>query len=140
MKRINLSSDTPWEHLIGFSRLVEVNGLIYISGTTAINSKGEVIGVGDPYLQTKRVIENIANALESVGSNLRDVVRTRLFITDMTRWESYIMAHREAFENLRPACTLIGVERLIDSRLLVNMEAEAVRGIDSVQEKKIGKY
>lgn len=140
LERINISSGTQFEGLMGFSRLVKVGDHVFISGTTAINSKGEVIGIGDPYLQTKRVIENIKNALSQIGADLSSVVRTRMFITDISKWQVYCEAHREAFGRIKPALTMVQVGRLVDPRLLVNMDADAILGNIEVRDELIEKY
>ena len=140
VERINVSSGTSFEALMGFSRLVQVGAQVFISGTTAINAKGEIIGVGDPYMQTKRVIDNIRNALSRIGANLTHVVRTRMFVTEISNWQLYCEAHREAFGHIKPALTMVQVERLVDPRMLISMEAEAILGEIVVHEEALERY
>lgn len=125
MDRENFSSGTPWEPLIGYSRAVRVGTHVYVSGTAAIDSSGTLIGVGDAYQQTKYVIEKVKAALEQTGAKLQHVVRTRLYVSDINRWKDYARAHREYFENIRPANTIVEV-RLVDPRMLVEIEVDAV--------------
>lgn len=127
-ERHNVSTNTPWEPLIGYSRAVRTGNLVFVSGTTAINVKGDVLAPGDPYEQTKRVIETIRQSLENAGARLSDVVRTRMFVTDLSQWKGYALAHREAFGDIRPANTFVQVARLIDPRMMIEMEADAVIG------------
>ena len=126
MKRENISSGTPWEPLLGYSRAVRMGNVVYVSGTTAIDVEGNVLGEGSAYYQTKRAIEIIKESLEKAGASLSDVVRTRMFVTDISRWKEYGQAHREAFEKIRPANTLVEVKSLVDPRMLIEIEAEAV--------------
>jgi len=126
VKRENISSGTPWEPLVGYSRAVKAGNFIYVSGTASVDTEGNIIGLNDPYIQTKTVINLIRNSLEKAGANLSDVVRTRMFVSDISRWKEYAEAHREAFKKIRPANTFIEVARLLDRRMLIEMEAEAV--------------
>lgn len=126
MKRQNISSNTKWEPLIGYSRAVRIGQTIYVSGTTATNHKGEVVGKGDPYRQTVKIIENIETALQKAGAELSDVVRTRVYVTDMSHWEEVGEVHGEFFGNILPATSMIEVSRLIDQDMLVEIEAVAV--------------
>jgi enamine deaminase RidA (YjgF/YER057c/UK114 family) len=128
--RKNYSSETPWEPLIGYSRAVRVGQTIYVSGCTAIDANGEVSLGLDPYKQTKKSIEIIKNAIESLGGRLSDVVRTRMFVTDISQWKHFARAHNEFFENIRPANTFVQVAKLVDPRMMVEMEAEAVVGAE----------
>ena len=120
------SSGTSWEPVVGYSRAVRVDGRIWVSGTTSTGSDGAIVGKGDPYAQAKQAIANIERALASAGAGLADVVRTRIFVTDMTHWRDIGRAHGEAFADIRPASTMVEVSRLIDSDLLVEIEADAV--------------
>lgn len=140
LERTNYATETPWEPLFGFSRAVQVGGMLFVCGTTAINRRGDVLGVGDPYLQTKAVIDNIRKALEAAGASLSDVVRTRMYVTDLSKMEHFARAHREAFEKIRPACTVVQVDRLIDPRFLVNIEVEACLGVVKVNHEIVGGY
>lgn len=124
--RRNISSGAPWEDVHGYSRAVRVGNLIVVSGTVASDEQGQVVGPDDPYTQTAYAIGKIARALEQAGASPGDVVRTRLFVTDITRWEEVARAHREAFGAIRPASTMVEVRRLIDEAYLVEIEAEAI--------------
>jgi enamine deaminase RidA (YjgF/YER057c/UK114 family) len=121
-----VSSGAPWEATIGYSRAVRVGELIFVAGTTAVDERGDVIGDGDPYRQAKAVLAKIDVALAQAGSSMQDVVRTRMFVTDIAFAEQVGRAHGEAFAQVRPASTLVQVVRLIDPRLLVEIEADAV--------------
>lgn len=134
--RYNIASNSPWEPLRGYSRAVRIGNQLWMSGTTAVNANGEVVGVNDAYLQTKFIIDRARQILQSEGFSLNDVVRTRLSITQMSSWDAYARAHREAFEQIRPASSIIQVTKLVDPRLLVEMEFDAVRGCASVEEKR----
>ncbi len=127
-ERIQISSGTPWEPLIGYSRAVRVGNNVYVSGTTALDASGEVVGAGDAYIQTRHVIDIIRRSLQDAGANLSDVVRTRMFVTDISQWKSFSRAHREAFEKIRPTNTFVQVAKLIDPRMLIEMEVDAVLG------------
>jgi len=124
--RQNISSGSKYEPTIGFSRGVKVGNIIAISGTAPIGADGNVAGPGDAYLQTKRCIEIAAASLEKAGASLKDVVRTRVMLTDITKWEQAAKAHGEAFGEIRPACTFVQVAALIDPAWLVEMEFDAV--------------
>ena len=125
-KRENISSGSKYEPTIGFSRAVKVGDFIAVSGTAPIGVDGKVAGVGDAYAQTKRCIEIAAGALEKAGASLKDVVRTRLFLTNIKDWEAAAKAHGEAFGEIRPACTFAQVAGLIDPAWLVEMEFDAI--------------
>lgn len=126
MKRINISTDTDWEDRVGYSRAVRVGNRIEISGTTATNKDGEIVGLNDPHQQTIQSIQNIESALEQVDATLEDVIRTRLFVTDITQWEKIANAHAEYFQNIRPATSMFEVQHLIDPDILVEIEAVAI--------------
>ncbi|HEY1438670.1 MAG TPA: RidA family protein [Casimicrobiaceae bacterium] len=126
MRRQLYSSGTSWEPVVGYSRAVRVDGRIWVSGTTSTGSDGAIVGKGDPYAQAKQAIANIERALAAAGAVLADVVRTRIFVTDIAHWRDIGRAHGEAFANIRPATTMVEVARLIDPDLLVEIEADAV--------------
>jgi enamine deaminase RidA (YjgF/YER057c/UK114 family) len=125
MERTHISSGTEWESAVGYSRAVRVGDEVHVSGTTATDEDGNVVGVGDPYRQTKRAIANVESALGEAGASLADVLRTRLYVTDIERWEAVGRAHGEAFGEVRPAATMVQVERLVDPAMVVEMEAVA---------------
>ena len=126
MNRHNVSSGTPWEPVVGYSRAVRVGRQIWVSGTTATDEAGRVVGPGDAYVQARQAIANIERGLSQAGARLADVVRTRIFVTDIGQWEAVGRAHGEAFGAIRPVCTMVEVGRLIDPELLVEIEADAV--------------
>ena len=121
------SSGSPFEPLRGFSRAVKVGNALYISGTTSMTPNNDVIGIGDPYLQTKTALETIKSVLQEAGFELEDVVRTRLAVTDISKWNDYAKAHRKFFGDIRPASSIFEVKRLVDSRLMVEIEVDAVK-------------
>ena len=129
-RRSNLHSGAPWESRVGYSRAVRVGRFIAVSGSAAIDDDGQLVGEGDMYAQAKRCIEVIAGALERAGGRLSDVVRTRMYVTDIERWEDVGRAHQEAFGAVMPATSMVEVSRLIDPRMLVEIEADAIIGDD----------
>ena len=124
--RTNYPGGAKWESIVGYSRAVRIGQVIYVSGTTATDSTGAIVGHGDPYAQTIQALHNIEAALTRAGANLADVVRTRMFVTDITQWESIGRAHGEFFANVLPVTTMVEVRRLIDPLMLVEIEAEAI--------------
>ena len=126
MKRVRIQSGAPWESRVGYCRAVRTGPHIAVAGTAPVGDDGEVVGVGDAYAQAKRCIEIIERALAEAGAELADVVRTRMFVTDISQWEAIGRAHGEAFGDIRPATTMVEVSALIGPDMLVEIEADAI--------------
>jgi enamine deaminase RidA (YjgF/YER057c/UK114 family) len=125
-ERVKYSTGTKWEPVVGYSRAIRVGNVVHVSGTTATDTDGKLVGIGDPAAQAFQALNNIRRALEAVGARLEDVVRTRIYVTDITRWEEVGKAHGTFFKEIRPASTMVVVRRLVSPEMLVEIEAEAI--------------
>lgn len=127
-RRSNFADGAPWESVVGYSRAVRIGAQVFVSGTTAIDADGNIVGGDDPYLQARQALSNIAAALARAGAAISDVVRTRIYVVDIAQWEAIGRAHVEIFSGIRPACSMVEVKRLIAPEMLVEIEADAVIG------------